>query len=206
MLTCFKTEQIINLNTYELTATDLLFHSNIPNSILFNDKETQVEVEHYILHQIDELIAANQLNRDKTYILNISVHLFFMHDIYYNHLKRLPDYILFDIDAFDHLSNQQVLDRLKMFNGRIILDGFGKGNANYKTLEFLKPRGVKFDRIMLLSNNETILQCFERASSLSKLVIFTKIETFEELERVKNIGFEHGHGYYFQRRVSDVQS
>jgi len=205
MLTCFKTEQIVNLQTYDLTATDLLFRSNIPNSVLFNDKETQIEVEHYILHQVDELLETGKLNPDKIYILNISVHLF-MHDIYYNHLKRLPGHILFDIDAFDHLSNQEVLARLRMFKDRILLDGFGKGNANYKTLEFLEPRGVKFDRTMLSSNSKTISQCFKRVCSISELVIFTKIETFEELERVKDIGFEHGHGHYFQRRGADVQS
>ncbi len=106
-----------------------------------------------------------------------------MHDIYYNHLKRLPDYILFDIDAFDHLSNQQVLDRLKMFNGRIILDGFGKGNANYKTLEFLKPRGgVKFDRIMLLSNMKLFFSVSRGQAASQNWLYLQKLKLLKNLK------------------------
>jgi EAL domain-containing protein (putative c-di-GMP-specific phosphodiesterase class I) len=199
MLTCFKTEKIINLQDYGLTATDLLFQSNIPNSVLFNNEETHVQVEHYILHRVDEMLEKELLSPDKMYILNISVHLF-MHESYYKHLLRLPDNIKFDINAFDQLSNQHVLNKLVGFKDRIILDGFGKGNANHKTLEFLQPSGVKFDRIMLSSNDETIYDCLIKANNISELVVFTKIESFAELERVKNIGFVNGHGYYIEGR------
>jgi len=188
----FSLEPIKELRNYQTIAYEMLFKSNIPNKVLFS--KSNPYLEHYVLHQIINIINEKKYNENKLYNVNISAPTIIS---YFDHIERLPENFFYDVNSNGNLSNEDIIKKLKQIRHRVFLDGYGIGNGNLETVKKIEPKGVKFDRVMLSTNDEIISQHLKQVSGYTELVVFKMLSNITELERVKSIGFNFAQGYVF---------
>ncbi|PCJ47862.1 MAG: hypothetical protein COA74_10530 [Gammaproteobacteria bacterium] len=107
------------------------------------------------------------------------------------------------IDNFD--SARSLLERYSEAGIKILLDDFGTGYSSLSYLHQFPINVLKVDRSFVSEmekreENMAIINTIKiLAVSLNMEVVAEGIETYEQLELLKKMGFEYGQGYFFSR-------
>lgn len=189
----FKVEPIVNLISKEVIGYELLFHGNIPNDVLF--KEPNVYIDLFIFEKIKQFFFDKLSKIKKKIFINVNVETLCMNN---NLFFKLPENVYFEViengRKFEFYENY-----LMGLKNKIIIDDFGTGNANIDTICRLKPFGTKLDRILLNFSDDFLVNLLVELNKYCKIVVFEKIETQEELERIHKLGFQFAQGYIFSK-------
>ncbi|MEM6252811.1 MAG: EAL domain-containing protein [Cyanobacteria bacterium P01_D01_bin.156] len=93
-----------------------------------------------------------------------------------------------------------VLQKLRDLGIRLHLDDFGTGYSALSRLKSLPLNALKVDRSFVVNQNWDICEIiYALAEKLSLSVIVEGIESREDVDMLKEIGFQYMQGYYFSR-------
>ncbi|KAA0257532.1 EAL domain-containing protein [Deferribacter autotrophicus] len=189
----FKVEPIVNIISNEVIGYEILFNGSIPNDVLF--KEPSVYIDLFIFDKIKQFFFDKFSKIKKKIFININIETLCANS---NLFSELPGNVYFEViengRKFNFYENCLCNEKDK-----IIIDDFGTGNANIDTIIRLKPFGVKLDRIILNFSDTFLINLLSELNKHCQIVIFEKIETQEELERIKSLGFQFAQGYIFSK-------
>ena len=100
----------------------------------------------------------------------------------------------------------EVIENLKKMNVLSDLDNFGQGPASLKILMNYPFKSLKIDRNLIFNNandpakNEKIFNGLrELAKSFYLDTVIQGIETQEQYQKAKDLGFKYGQGFYFTK-------
>jgi len=121
-------------------------------------------------------------------------------------IVELTETALFELDK----STLEILKDLPALGVGLHLDDFGTGFSSISLLRDLPVTGIKLDRrfvndLSLTDNPSDALAAglAGLASGLRLIGIAEGIETVEQAELLRSIGWEHGQGYHFGRPASE---
>ncbi|MBE4909406.1 EAL domain-containing protein [Bacillus luteolus] len=125
-----------------------------------------------------------------------------------------PENIVFEITERSAITDFQafkvVLNHYRAQGFKIAIDDAGAGYSSLQAISELEPDYIKVDRSLIsgVDKNEVkknILEAFVMfAKKMNSKVLAEGIETFEELEKVKELGIDFGQGYYLARPNNPV--
>ena len=108
----------------------------------------------------------------------------------------------------DARSTIDILKQLKSLGLRLQIDDFGTGYSSLSYLHHFPMDSLKIDRSFISGieeadkNLEIVRTVIALARSLGLDVIAEGIETFEQLEKLRNLGCDYGQGYLFSKPVT----
>lgn len=128
--------------------------------------------------------------------------------------KLNPENIVFEITERSAITDfqafKEVLNHYRTQGFNIAIDDAGAGYSSLQAISELEPDYIKVDRSLISGidqNNvkKNILEAFVMfAKKMNSKVLAEGIETFEELEKVKELGIDFGQGYYLARPNNPV--
>jgi EAL domain-containing protein (putative c-di-GMP-specific phosphodiesterase class I) len=97
-----------------------------------------------------------------------------------------------------------LFESLRRLGVNIALDDFGQGHANLAYLLQLPFQILKIDRqVLKIANPVQRRQVLQALLSLGRAfdlqVLAEGVESLEDLELIRQIGFDHGQGYFLGR-------
>ncbi|MGA1847265.1 EAL domain-containing protein [Deferribacter abyssi] len=189
----FKVEPVVNIISNEVIGYEILFNGSIPNDVLF--KEPSVYIDLFIFDKIKEFFLDKCSKLEKKIFININIQTLCSDRELF---LKIPENVYFEVIENGRKFNfyENCLSNEK---DKIVIDDFGTGNANIDTIIKLKPYGVKLDRVLLTFSDVFLINLLAELNKHCQIVIFEKIETQEELERIKSLGFQFAQGYIFSK-------
>ncbi|QOR67608.1 EAL domain-containing protein [Cytobacillus suaedae] len=125
-----------------------------------------------------------------------------------------PENIVFEITERSAITDfqafKEVLNHYRSQGFKIAIDDAGAGYSSLQAISELEPDYIKVDRSLISGVDKTevknnILEAFVMfAKKMNSKVLAEGIETFEELEKVKELGIDFGQGYYLARPNNPV--
>lgn len=198
-----KLEVIKDLKTYDSVGYDVLLDLGIPNHLIFNSYcSINHDLDAFILDNAEASLSENYQS-DKFYILRVSLGLLVSSPKY---LSLLPQNFYFDINSNCFLSSEDFTTSLYNIRERIFIDGLWVSDSSFSVLEKIRPYGIKIDRSILDNRDEDINRYTKRLQKDvgAEMIIFKRVETTSELDRLKSLGAEYAHGYVFFNGGSNV--
>lgn len=106
--------------------------------------------------------------------------------------------------------DENTLKALEYLHGRgirIAIDDFGMGHSSLRYLRSFPVSKIKIDRSLTFGderqvNNQIVKSVFELCRTLNIATIVEGVETREQLDRFKSIGYMDFQGYYFSRPLT----
>ncbi|MGI4850351.1 MAG: putative bifunctional diguanylate cyclase/phosphodiesterase [Janthinobacterium lividum] len=100
----------------------------------------------------------------------------------------------------------ETIEALRQFNIMSDLDNFGQGASSFKILINYPFKTIKVDRNLVFSGTKDSIKVEKIFNSLKDLsksldfdIVIQGIETKEQYQKVKDMGFTHGQGFYFTK-------
>ena len=100
----------------------------------------------------------------------------------------------------------ETIESLRQFNIMSDLDNFGQGASSFKILINYSFKALKIDRNLIFSNamdstkiEKIFFSLKELTKSLCLDTVIQGIETIEQYQKVKGLGFTYGQGFYFTK-------
>ena len=191
------------------------FGTVMPNDFIWilEKNRSFYDVEIWIIEKVCEQIK-NTVNSPQVSV-NLS-HLILEHPNFYNSIVNIfneykidPGKIAFEISERNKSVNvdvvKNVIEKLKQFGvGHIVLDDFGAGHSSFLNLVKLPIDIVKVDHSFIMKLNEpkyyrNVYALVTHLKALDLKVAAKGVETKEQFEILKEMGFDYFQGFYFSR-------
>jgi diguanylate cyclase (GGDEF)-like protein/PAS domain S-box-containing protein len=106
----------------------------------------------------------------------------------------------------DSQENLKTLERLKRLGVSIALDDFGVGYSSLSYLTAFPFDKVKIDKSFIdrIGRSETVAvlgSIVQLAKTLNLSIVAEGVETYEQVEKIRSLGFALGQGYFFGKPV-----
>jgi len=176
---------------------------------LVKEQGLEIELDKYILRKACETIK-DIPNKKLRLTVNLSVKTLEKQGVFEELISIIDESgintwrCILEINEETEFDNIVVMDNVKGFvHNKVVvaLDDLGQGNASMKYISKFPIEIVKFDKVYLYSGNIKLRDSINYYHKFGIDTVIEGIETIEELERVKEVGFGNIQGFLLGKPV-----
>ena len=195
-----KIEPIVNYTTGQIFMYEILLSTPIPNNILFS--KVNLNLDLFAFSQALNFYIKHKKHETIPYSVNCFYDTYFAYNEYISKILKAYRNLYIELIEVSQCNNSCCYYNYINRN-RILIDDFGKGFNNIDKLK-ISAFAVKLDRICLGYSTPLLQELVDTIKNYGSIPIFEKIETKEELDKVKAVGGEYIQGYYLKKEYNNL--
>ena len=182
---CYKIEPIVDYETCKPVMYEILYNNLIPNKVLFSKVNTTLDL--YVFSQLFNWYFKHKKSDNCIFTINCFFETYYLHNSYFNRILRICNNLYYELTEISNWNNYSLNNYSAINPSRVILDDFGTNNHNFDKL-IINVYAIKLDRIFLDYSTLFLKELINYLKSKNIKIIFEKIETESELEKVRDCG------------------
>jgi len=166
---------------------------------VFYKPPVDIDEDYQTIKHLIEIIK--KLNNNYEYHINIYPRTLLK---YQEEIKKTKlNNIVFElIENHSTAPMEELINAIKYMSIRVALDDFGNGSSNFDRF-LLLPNidSIKIDRNLWVAEDKITKEIVKLANKKGILTVAEKVETKEELKKVKKVNFDLFQGYYINNLI-----